>query len=101
MAICDIAVVAEAPCQCFFPGGQVTTSPGQVSCFGSPQHCVQPSPDVTIRVWPRGCVCQALRAPGSNVTSAPLTGAGPGDWNSGSMRTLPVKVFRWPLAGRL
>jgi hypothetical protein len=24
-----------------------------------------------MRVWPRGCVCHAARAPGSNVTRAP------------------------------
>jgi hypothetical protein len=26
---------------------------------------------VTINVCPKGCVCQAVRAPGSNVTLAP------------------------------
>src|SRR5579872_129375 len=91
-----IAVVGAAPCQCFFPGGQVTTSPGRSSCLGSPQHCVQPRPDVTIRVWPPGCVCQAVRAPGPNVTLAPLNCAGPGEVNSGSMRTLPVKFSGAP-----
>ena len=44
-----------------------------------------------IKVWPSGCVCQALRAPGSNVTLPPLTRAGSGAWNSGSTRTAPVK----------
>ena len=28
-------------------------------------------PAVTISVWPSGCVCQAVRAPGSKVTLAP------------------------------
>src|SRR5947207_5656261 len=97
MAMCVIAVLSVAPCQCFLPGGQVITSPGRISTFGSPQHCVQPRPEVTIKVWPQGWVCQALRAPGSNVTVAPLNGAGPGDWNSGSMRTLPVKYSAGPL----
>src|SRR5215475_4666889 len=32
----------------------------------------QPQPDVMIKVWPSGCVCQAVRAPGSNVTLPPL-----------------------------
>src|SRR5690348_7116923 len=41
-------------------------------------------------VCPSGCVCQAVRAPGSNVTPAPLTRAGSGALNSGSMRTVPV-----------
>jgi hypothetical protein len=30
-----------------------------------------PASAVTIRVWPSGCVCQAVRAPGSKVTSPP------------------------------
>jgi hypothetical protein len=30
-------------------------------------------PKVTIKVCPRGYVCQAVRAPGSNVTLAPCT----------------------------
>ncbi len=29
-----------------------------------------------ISVWPNGCVCQAMRAPGSNVTLAPAARAG-------------------------
>src|SRR6185312_8045293 len=90
------AVVDDAPCQCFLPGGQVITSPGRISSFGSPSHCVQPSPAVTIRVCPHGCTCHAERAPGSNVTLAPLTFAGPGDWNRGSIRTLPVKYSVGP-----
>ena len=44
---------------------------------------------MTIKVWPQGWVCQAERAPGSNVTSEPLKVAGPGDWNRGSTRTEP------------
>ena len=38
--------------------------------------CTQPQPDVTISVWPSGCVCQAVRAPGSNVTIAPANARG-------------------------
>lgn len=30
MAMCVIAVVVEAPYQCFSPGGSQTTSPGQI-----------------------------------------------------------------------
>ncbi len=44
-----------------------------------------------INVWPSGCVCHAVRAPGSNVTLPPPTRAGSGAWNSGSMRTTPEK----------
>src|SRR5437588_9980247 len=73
IAIWLIAVVALAPCQCFSPGGHTTTSPARISRFGPPQHCTQPQPEVTISLWPNGWVCQAVRAPGSNVTSAPET----------------------------
>ena len=69
MAIWVIAVVAVAPCQCFSPAGIHTTSPGRISSFGAPSHCAQPHPDVTISVWPSGCVCHAVRAPGSKVTT--------------------------------
>src|SRR4051794_34881771 len=50
-----------------------------------------------INVWPSGCVCQAVRAPGSNVTMAPATRAGSGAWNNGSIRTAPVNQSAGPL----
>src|SRR5262249_28041160 len=76
MAMCVIAVVAVAPCQCFSPGGNHTTSPGRTSSTGSPSVCTHPRPDVMISVWPSGCVCHMVRAPGSNVTWPPLTRTG-------------------------
>src|SRR5262249_29364645 len=87
-----------APCQCFVPGGHQTTSPARISCLASPQHWVQPTPAVTINVWPSGCVCHADRAPGSNVTLAPRARAGSGASNSGSILTAPVKYASGPLA---
>src|SRR5437870_4577790 len=95
--MCVIAAVGDAPCQCFSPGANQTTSPGRISSIGPPQRCAHPRPDVTINVWPNGCVCQAVRAPGSNVTLAPRTRAGSGASNSGSMRTVPVKYSVDPL----
>src|SRR6516162_7468217 len=77
-AMCDIAVVAVAPCQCFLPGGHQITSPGRISSLRSPQHWVQPHPEVTTKVCPSGCVCHAVRAPGSKVTDAPKVRAGSG-----------------------
>src|SRR5437867_787015 len=71
MAMCVMAVVAVAPCQCFSPGGNQITSPGRTCSIGSPQRWARPQPAVTIRVWPSGWVCHAVRAPGSNVTLAP------------------------------
>src|SRR3954470_5205815 len=96
MAMCVMAVVPEAPCQCFNPGGNQMTSPGLISWTGPPFRCTQPSPAVTISVCPSGCVCQAVRAPGSKVTWAPLTRAGSGAANNGSMRTVPVNQSSGP-----
>src|SRR5205823_4817799 len=96
--MCVMAVVGVAPCQCFSFGGHQTTSPGRISTFGPPALCTHPNPDVTIRVWPSGCLCHAVRAPGSNVTLAPRTRAGSGASNSGSMRTVPVNQSAGPFA---
>ena len=66
--------------------------------------CSQPNtyrgfwPDVTMRVCPSGCVCQAVRAPGSKVTLAPLTRAGSIRSNKGSILTAPVNQSSGPLA---
>src|SRR3989442_9651176 len=95
--MCVIAVVGVAPCQCFSLRANQTTSPGRISSIGPPQRCAQPQPDVTINVWPNGWVCQAVRAPGSNVTLAPRTRAGSGASNNGSIRTLPVNQSAGPL----
>src|SRR5208283_45408 len=96
IAIWDIEVVEVAPCQCFLPGAHHTTSPGRISSLGSPQHWVHPQPAVTIKIWPSGCVCHAVRAPGSNVTLAPSDRAGAGGSNRGSIRTSPVKYWNGP-----
>lgn len=50
MAICVMAVVGAAPCQCFSPGAIQTTSPGRISSIGPPQRCTRPQPAVTIKV---------------------------------------------------
>src|SRR5215469_14449742 len=97
MAMWVIAVVGLAPCQCLTPGGHQMTSPGRISSIGPPQHCVQPTPEVTMSVWPSGWVCQALLAAGSKVTQPQEARAGAGASNSGSMRTLPVKYSSGPL----
>src|SRR5437660_872613 len=97
IAMCVMAVVGVAPCQCFSPGGHEITSPGRISLIGPPQLCTSPQPAVTISVWPSRCVCHAVRAPGSNVTLTPSARAGSGAWNSGSIRTVPVKYSAGPL----
>src|SRR5882724_2379308 len=50
IAMCVMAVVAVAPCQCFSPGGHQITSPGRIALIGPPQLCTRPQPAVTIRV---------------------------------------------------
>src|SRR5436190_11230032 len=94
--MCVIAVVGVAPCQCFSPGGNQITSPGRISSIGPSQRCAQPQPAVTIKVWPSGCACHAVRAPGSKVTLAPATRPGAGASNSGSIRTVPVNQSAGP-----
>ena len=76
MAMCCIAVVAVAPCQCFSPGSNHTTSPGRTSSIAPPSRCTRPRPNVMMSVWPSGCVCHAVRAPGSKVTALPAARAG-------------------------
>ena len=51
-----------APCQCFSPGGNQTTSPGRISSIGLPQRCARPQPAVTIERLSQRMVCQAVRA---------------------------------------
>src|SRR5438874_12247017 len=68
IAMCVMAVVAVAPCQCFSPGGHHTTSPGRICSIAPPQLCTKPEPSLTIRISPSGCVCHPVRAQGSNGT---------------------------------
>ena len=63
-----MALFGEAPCQCFSPAGIQTTSPGLIAWTGPPLVCTRPTPEITYSVWPSGCVCQAVRAPGSKET---------------------------------
>jgi hypothetical protein len=66
-----MAVAAVEPCQCLSPGGHQIWSPGRIFLTGPPQLRTRPQPAVTIRVWPSGWTCHAVRAHGSNVTLAP------------------------------
>src|SRR2546423_10176726 len=96
--MCVMAVLGLAPCQCFSSGSNQTTSPGRISSTGPPNLCTLPTPEVTISVWPSGCVCQAVRAPGSKVTLAPRARAGSGASKSASTRTVPVNQSPGPFA---
>ena len=98
MAMWLIEVVALAPCQCFTPGGVQITSPGLISRFGLPSSCIHPIPDMTIRIWPPGCVCHAERAPGSNVTMLPFEDVCWFAPKNGFTIAVPVKFAAGPLA---
>ncbi len=37
--------LGAAPCQCFSPGENQTTSPGRISSIGPPSRCTQPQPE--------------------------------------------------------
>src|ERR1700712_248844 len=95
-----IAAPAEAPCQCFSPGGGQTTSPATIARPGPPQAWTNPRPAVTISVCPHGCVCHALRAPGSNDTQAHDIRDGCEPLKRGATVTWPVNQSAGPvLAG--
>src|SRR4051794_14482988 len=83
-------LLGEAPCQCFSFGGIHTVSPGRISWIGPPLVCTRPTPEITNSVCPSGCVCHAVRAPGSKATRAELTRAGAGGVLIGSCQTVPV-----------
>src|SRR6202171_3631384 len=84
-------VVGEAPCQCTSLGAIHTVSPGRISFTGPPFDCTRPKPETTCSDCPSGCVCQAVRAPGSKETRFETARAGAGDWMIGSCHTVPVK----------
>src|SRR6185295_12121280 len=101
MAMCVMAVVFVAPCQCFSFGGHQTMSPGRISVFAPPSLCTHPHPDVTIRVCPSGWVCHAERAPGSKVTLAPACACGIGRFKQGIDAYRAGKIFCRAFTGRL
>src|SRR3954471_24341308 len=65
MAMWVMASCGGAPGQCLCSAGHQRMSPAWNSSFGPPSIWVQPTPSVTIRVCPAGCVCHTVRAPGS------------------------------------
>src|SRR6266436_291031 len=84
-------LVGEPPCQCFSPGGIQTTSPALISRIGPPLLWTRPTPEITYSVWPSGCVCQFVRAPGSKDTRFEAIRAGAAVAMIGSCQTVPVK----------
>jgi hypothetical protein len=69
-------IIAVAPCQCFSPGGNQTTSPGRISSIGStlalhPAQSGRDDQGLAERVG-----VPHVRAPGSRVTWPPLMRVG-------------------------
>ncbi|WP_308461507.1 hypothetical protein [Sphingomonas citricola] len=79
-----------------FVGGEADDVAGADLLDRRPLALTQPRPQVTINVWPSGCVCQLVRAAGSKVTCAPATCDGGSAANNGSMRTVPVNQSAGP-----
>ena len=66
--MCAMKRFGAAPCQCSSPGSKKTRSPGRITSIAPPRRWQSPTPSVTQIVWPFGCVCQAVRAPGVKWT---------------------------------
>ena len=90
IAIWDIEFVGVAPCQCSSSGGIHTVSPTFIILGCSFLNPTRPVPLIICSVWPRGCVCHAVRAPGSNETFNAWTLAGYSASIIGYCHTVPV-----------
>ena len=77
--------VAVAPCQCSSPGSKNTRSPGRITSTGPPRRWARPTPSRTKIVWPFGCVCHAVRAPGVKCTQLALRREAPDGAATASM----------------
>src|SRR6266404_784687 len=82
--------VGPAPCQWSSPGSKNTRSPGRMTSTGPPRRCARPTPSVTKMVWPLGCVCHAVRAPGVKWTLLALRRDGSAGVATVSTYTAPV-----------
>jgi len=87
-----------APCQCSSPGSKKTRSPGRISSIGPPRRWQRPTPSVTQIVWPFGCVCHAVRAPGVKWTLLALRREPSEGDATASMKTAPVNQSLGPAA---
>src|ERR1700737_4269489 len=61
-----------------------------MTSIGPPRRCARPAPSVTKMVWPFGCVCQAVRAPGVKWTLVALRRDDPAGVATASRYTAPV-----------
>src|SRR5438445_13447228 len=82
--------VGAAPCQWSSTGSKNTRSPGRMTSTGPPRRCATPTPSVTKMVWPLGCVCHAVRAPGVKWTLLAVRRDGSAGVATVSKYTAPV-----------
>ncbi len=95
--MCVIAVVGVAPCQCFSPGGNQTTSPGRISSIGPPSRCAQPHAGRDDqRLAERMGVPRRARARLERDARPGRPGPARATGTSGSMRTVPVNQSAEP-----
>jgi len=60
----------------FFTGQNPHHVARRISRTGPPLVWTRPTPEMTYSVWPSGCVCHAVRAPGSKDTRVETIRAG-------------------------
>src|SRR3979409_31043 len=95
-AMCVLKAVGAAPCQWSSPGSKNTRSPGRMTSIGPPRCRARPTPSVTKMVWPLGCVCHAVLAPGVKCTMLALKRDAPDGTAAVSMYTAPVNQSLGP-----
>src|ERR671933_267721 len=74
----------------------MTLSPACASRTGWPSRPIRATPSRTCSTWPKGCVCQAVRAPGANVTRRTRVGVGVASVPSSSIHVWPVNQSLGP-----
>src|SRR5205823_14992080 len=88
--------LGAAPCQWSSPASKKTRSPGRITSIGPPRRWARPMPSVTQIVWPFGCLCHAVRAPGVKWTLPALILNGSDGAATASMYTAPVNQSLGP-----
>src|SRR3984957_17957796 len=92
-----MVLFASAPCQWRSPASIQTESPAVIICGALPASCTRPTPVNTCKACPIGCVCHAVRAPGSNETRFTANLPGAAAATISSIHTVPVNQSGGPL----
>src|SRR5256885_8512821 len=67
-----------------------------MTSIGPPRRCARPTPSMTKMVWPFGCVCHAVRAPGVKWTLLAFRREASDGAATESMYTAPVNQSLGP-----